>query len=302
MGRSGFDTRKHLVAYAYVAPFFLLFSVFMAFPIFQSLYLSFTYTQGYRDITFNGIDNYIQLFTDRLFWKALYNTAFIWIFAHALILPGGFLLAYTINHVIRRGKGVFKAVYFTPMVTSSVAVALVFMTLFGRNFGLINYVLNLAGFETVNWLGGAGYWIKPIIVIVFAWKWIGYNMIIYIAGLQGIDQALYENAYVEGANKAQIMFRITIPLMKPIIFFTLFLSFIGGLQIFDEPYILLQSSGAMGGGTGYEGLVLARYLYHQAFTRWNFGYASAIAYFMVGLIILLSATTQRFFRDKRASA
>lgn len=301
MTRLGYDTQKSIVGYIYVAPFFLLFVVFMAFPIFQSLYLSFTYSQGYQEITFNGLENYRALITDRLFWKALYNTVFIWVFAHALVLPGGFLLAFTINHVVYRGKEVFKAVFFTPMVTSSVAVALVFMTLFGRNFGLINYALNLAGLEPINWIGGNGIWIKPIIVFVFSWKWIGYNMVIYIAGLQGIDQSLYENAYVEGANKAQVLSRITVPLMKPIIFFTLFLSFIGGLQIFDEPYILLQNSGAMGGGTDYQGLVLARYLYYQAFTRWNFGYASAIAYALVGLIVILSGTTQQFFKERAGS-
>lgn len=300
MANSRMERQRFRVAYLYVAPFFIFFGVFMAFPIFQSLYLSFTYSQGYQQLTFVGLDNYANLFGDRLFWKALYNTAFIWVLAHALILPGGFLLAYAINNVIKRGKDVFKAVFFTPLITSAVAVALVFSSLFGRNFGLINYVITLLGGESVNWLGGTGVWIKPIIVLLFSWRWIGYNMIIYIAGLQGIDGSLYESAYVEGATKLQMMFRITIPLMKPIIFFTLFLSFIGGLQIFDEPYILLQNTSGIGAGTDNQGLVLARYLYYQAFSRWNFGYASSIAYFMVVIVIFLSAVTRPFFRDQRS--
>jgi ABC-type sugar transport system permease subunit len=299
MATSGMERQRHLVAYMYVAPFFILFGVFMAFPIFQSLYLSFTYSQGYQHLTFVGLDNYQNLFGDRLFWKALYNTAFIWVFAHILILPGGFLLAYAINNVIHRGKDVFKAVFFTPLITSAVAVALVFSSLFGRNFGLINYVITVLGGEPVNWLGGSGIWIKPIVILLFAWRWIGYNMIIYIAGLQGIDGSLYESAYVEGATKLQMMIKITIPLMKPILFFTLFLSFIGGMQIFDEPFVLLQNAGGIGGGVDNQGLVLARYLYYQAFSRWNFGYASSIAYFMVVLVIILSAITRPFFRDQR---
>lgn len=299
MATSRMERQRHRVAYMYVAPFFIFFGVFMAFPIFQSLYLSFTYSQGYQNLTFIGLDNYKNLLSDRLFWRSLYNTGFIWILSHLLILPGGFLLAYAINNVIRRGKDVFKAVFFTPLITSAVAVALVFSSLFGRNFGLINYAITLFGGEPVNWLGGSGVWIKPIIVLLFAWRWIGYNMVIYIAGLQGIDGALYESAYVEGATKLQMMFRITIPLMKPILFFTLFLSFIGGLQIFDEPFILLQNTSGIGAGTDNQGLVLARYLYYQAFSRWNFGYASSIAYVMVLIVIFLSTITRPFFRDQR---
>jgi ABC-type sugar transport system permease subunit len=295
---SPFRVQKLTVAYLFIFPFFLLFAVFGAFPIIYSFILSFCQSKGVGKIQFIGLRNYLNLFQDNLFWKALWNTAVIWIISHALILPGAFLLAYVLDSVIGKGSRLFQTIFFTPMVTSSVAVALVFMTLFAERFGLINYIIRLLGGSPISWYGGTGFWIKPMIIILFTWKWIGWNIVIYFSGLQGIDQELYDCAHVEGANKAKILFSITVPMMKPIILFSLILSFIGGIQIFDEPYILLPWTGPLG-GTNYAGLVLARYLHFRAFSRWHFGYGAAIAYFIVFLIAFLSALNTRLFGSEK---
>ncbi len=299
MKLTGKYTKQYIVAYIYILPFLILFLVFNAFPILQSLFLSFTSSISVGEYRFVGLNNFIKLFNDNLFWKSLWNTVFIWIFAHALILPGGFILAYLLTNVVRKGSNLFKTIFFTPMITSSVAIALVFLTLFGKHYGLLNFLLNLAGQQSIDWLGGSGSYIKPMVIIVFAWKWIGYNMVIYSAGMQGIDKELYEYAYVEGASKFTVLLKITIPLMKPIILFTLVMSFIGGLQIFDEPYIFLQRLDDIGAGPNYEGLVLARYIYYLAFKRWKFGYASSLAYVLVFIIVILSAVSNKFFSKEK---
>lgn len=289
--------REYAVAYTYILPFLLLFALFGAFPIIHSLILSFSRQSSFGTTHFVGLRNYLRLFQDELFLKALFNTVWIWVFSHIIVLPGAFLLAFVLNQFIGRGREFFRTLFFTPMVTSSVAISLVFLTIFGRHHGLINQLLAAAGLEAVDWFGGDGRYIKPMIVTIFSWKWIGYNMVLYSAGMLGIDNTYYECARVEGASVWKMMMRITIPLMKPVILFTLVMSFIGGLQIFDEPYILLARGGSeMGGGTNYAGLVIARYLYYHAFNRWNFGYSSAMAYILVAIIISLSSLSNRLFR------
>ncbi|MFR3321965.1 MAG: carbohydrate ABC transporter permease [Lachnospiraceae bacterium] len=129
---------------------------------------------------FIKLDNYINLFKDVLFWKALKNTLFIGIIAHIPILLGGLVLAYILNSKLVKGQNIFKTIYFMPMVTSSVAISIIFMNLFGYNYGLINYLLSLFGEAPVNWLGGDGSLIKVAVIVMFAWKWIGWNMVSFI--------------------------------------------------------------------------------------------------------------------------
>jgi cellobiose transport system permease protein len=294
---------KLVTAYVYIAPFFLLFLVFGLFPILYSLFLSFTYWKGMGKPLFVAFDNYTALFQDATFFKALYNTAFIWIVAHLIILPGGFLVAYLLNTEYVKRKNLFQALFFTPMVTSTIAVSLVFSTMFGEQFGVLNFLLERIGLQPVPWFHGDGRWIKPVIILLFSWRWIGWNMVIYFAGMQGIDRELYECAAVEGANKAQILGRITVPLMKPVILYTLVLSFIGGTQIFDEPFILTGTPSGYIGGTNQAGLTLATQLYEIGFRTGNMGTASALAYTIMAIIGVLSAFSIRLFaREKRARA
>jgi cellobiose transport system permease protein len=287
------EMRKNWVPYLFISPFYIVFLVFGLFPILFSFYLSFTSWAGNGPIVFRGLKNYIELFQADLFWISLSNTVIIWVAAHVPMLIIALILAFTLNSGLVRFQHFFKTIYFTPMVTSTVAVAFVFMTMYGERFGLINYFLQSIGLPTINWWGGTGFWIKPAIIILFIWRWTGWNMVIYLAGLQGIDAELYDAAKVDGAGFWQLFRYIALPLLKPVILFSLILSFVGGITIFDEPYLLTWMRTL--GGTNYAGLTLSYYLYNEGFTRGHLGYASALAYVIAFLIIILSIVNMKFF-------
>jgi cellobiose transport system permease protein len=304
MRRGRIQAGRSAVAYLYVAPFIVLFLSFGIFPILYSLFLSFTYWKGLGAPIFVFLDNYIATLRDPAFFKALYNTAYIWICAHILILPGGFLIAYVLNTEYVRKKNLHQALLFTPMVTSTIAVSIVFTTLFGEKYGMINFLLGGLGVSPVAWFHGTGSMIKPVIITLFVWKWVGWNCVIYFAGMQGIDRELYECAEVEGANKRDILRYVTVPLMRPIILYTLILSFIGGMQIFDEAYILTGGGQGAGylGGSNQGGLTIALLIYETGFRRGAFGQASAIAYFLMLIIVVLSIFSFRFLSERGESA
>lgn len=290
--------RRNWVAYAYISPFFILFAIFGAFPIVFSLFLSFQQWNGISPIQFVGLENYTRLLTDRLFWLSLWNTVFIGVIAHIPILFGAMILAFIVNSALIRWKHFYRSAYFLPVVTSPVAISLVFATLYGVRFGLINWVLTTVGLPAIDWWGGSGQWIKPAIIILFIWRWLGWNMIIYLAGLQGINPELYEVAAIDGANLRQVFFRITLPLMQPIILFTLVLSTVGAMTIFDEPYMLVGVTG----GANNAGLTTALYLYNNAFQFAHFGYASAMAYVVSAIIVFVSVFNIRVFGRSRTES
>ncbi len=295
------STAKTVTAYVYILPFLVLFLVFGLFPILYSFGLSFAYFRGGSRPLFIGLDNYLTLLADKTFLRSLTNTLFIWIAGHLFLLPGSFILAYLLNSEYIRRKNLFQALFFTPMVTSTIAVSLVFSTLFGERYGVINYALSLAGLSPVEWFHGDGRWIKFVIIVLFVWKWYGWNTVIYFAGMQGIDRDLYECAAIEGAHKGQIMARITVPLMKPVILYSLIQSFVGGMQLFDEPYIITSAAQSnFSGGTNQAGLTIAMYLYQTGFSFGQMGLASAIAYVLMLIIVILSVMSFRFFKEKRS--
>jgi len=295
------EIKKNWVAYLYISPFYILFAIFGAFPILFSFYLSFHRWRGNGPMEFRGLANYSFLIHDRLFWISLWNTVVIWVAAHIPILLLALVLAFILNSGIVKFRRTFETVYFTPMVTSSVAVAFVFMTMYGVRFGLINFGLKSIGLPAINWWGGTGFWIKPAIIILFVWRWTGWNMVIYLAGLQGIDPELYDAAKIDGAGLSQIFWYITLPLLKPVILFTLVLSFVGGITIFDEPYLLTWHQASLG-GTNHAGLTMALYLYNQGFVRGHLGYASAIAYAICAIILVLSIVNLKLFGKPSGSA
>jgi len=289
------EIRRNWVAYVYISPFYILFLIFGAFPILFSFYLSFQRWNGISPIQWIGLENYVRLFQDRLFWLALKNTLWIGIVAHIPMLIGALILAFIINSPLVRYKDFYRTAYFLPVVTSSVAVALVFGTLYGVRFGLVNWVLTELGLKPIDWWGGKGEWIKPAIIFLFIWRWLGWNMVIYLAGLQGIPGDLYEAAAIDGASLPQIFWYITLPLLRPVILFTVVLSTIGAMTLFDEPFILVGVTG----GTSNAGLTIAMYLYNRGFNFAHFGYASAMAYVVSAIIIIASALNIRFFGRER---
>lgn len=287
---------KNRVAYAYIAPFFVLFVIFSLFPIIAGFTLSFFRWDGMSALHFVQFENYGNLLKDILFWKAFGNTLVIGIIAHIPILFGGLILAYILNSKLVKGENIFKTIYFMPMVTSSVAVSIIFQQLFSNNYGLINYFLSFFGIRSANWLGGDGSLIKVAVIVMFSWKWIGWNMVIYLAGMQGVSQDVYEAAKIDGANHSQTILKITIPLLKPIIIFTLIQSTIGMFNLFTEPFILTNSSWT--GGINNGGLTLMMYLLNKAPQGGTaYGYASAVAYVITAFIILISVCFNKWSEE-----
>lgn len=222
----------------------------------------------------------------------------IGIIAHIPILLGGLALAFILNSKLVKGENIFKTIYFMPMVTSSVAISIVFQQMFGNNYGVINWFVTLLGGEKINWLGGDGLLIKVAVIVMFAWKWIGWNMVIYLAGMQGISNDIYEAAEIDGANQVQVLFKICIPLLKPIIIFTIIQSTIGMFNLFTEPFILTGQNWQ--GGLNNGGLTLMTYLLSKAPQGGNlYGYASAVAYIITIMIVIISVCVNKGTEDKK---
>jgi ABC-type sugar transport system permease subunit len=241
-----------------------------------------------------GLENYTTLLVDDIWWKTIYNT--IWLFFAATVpqLTLALILAFIINSAYIKGKEIFRAAYFMPIVASAVAVGLLFTYLFGAKYGLLNYGLSFFGIEPIDWLGSAR-WLKPSMALVVIWQWTGYTMIIFLAGLQSINPELYEAAKVDGAETGDVFRHITLPLLRPVILFQVILSIIGAMQIFDIPVMLAggtQSSAP--GGTDRAGLVSAVLVYWTAFKYTQFGYAAAMAFVLFILILAFSFAFNRW--------
>ncbi len=282
------EAKRGAWAYAFISPFYLLYAVFGLFPLLYGLWLSLHKWDGISPMKWVGAANYVKLFSDDIFWYAIYNT--IWLFFGATVpqLIIALLLAFIINSNFIRGKDFFRAAFFAPNVASAVAVGLIFGALFGERYGMLNYALSAVGIKGVDWLGSAA-WLKPSIAMVTVWQWTGYSMIIFLAGLQSINLELYEAAKVDGAETRDIFWSITMPLLRPVIVFQVILSIIGAMQNFDIPVILAggtQSSAP--GGTDRAGLTTVMLIYWTAFKYTNFGYAAAMAFVLFILIIAFS--------------
>jgi cellobiose transport system permease protein len=290
------STKDHISGYLYISPFFILFGIFGVFPILFTAYISFHKWDILGTHEYIGFQNYKWLFTDPTFWKALGNTLSIWVISTLPQLFLALVFAFILNQTFLKGKQFFRLAVFLPNITSVVAVAIIFGAIFGQEYGILNYFLSLFGIEPFNWQ--ASYFGTHVaIASMVMWRWTGYNAIIYLAALQSIPKDLYEAATIDGASKTQQFFNITIPMIRPMIIFTVILSTIGGMQIFAEP---LMFSGA-GGGSLKQGLTMTLYLYEEAFARNSFGYASAIAWVLFLIIVVFSLVNQ-FITNRIKSA
>ncbi|MFH5187319.1 carbohydrate ABC transporter permease [Paenibacillus sp. TAB 01] len=282
--------RAYLAPYLMISPFYILFIVFGLFPILFSLYLAFHAWDGLGPMEYVGLRNFRNLLTDDPdFWKSVGNTFAIWFLSTVPQLFLALVVAFLLNAAFVRFKDFYRAVYFLPNITSIVAVAIIFGSFFGSQFGLINGVLQALGLPRIEWINDP-FWVKVAVSLMVIWRWTGYNAIIYLAGLQGIPHDLYEAATIDGASRKQQFFSITLPLLKPIILFTVILSTIGGMQLFTEPLILVGNTG----GATKGGLTLVLYLYNQAFGNQLFGYASAIAWMLFIIIGAFSFLNWKF--------
>lgn len=274
---------KNRFIYLYISPFYILFLVFGAFPIIYSFVLSFNKWDGIGKMQYVGLRQYQALLQDHDFLQSILNTFIIWVESTIPMLFFALVIAFLLNAKDLAGKEMYKTFYFLPNVTSIVAVAIIFGQLFG-NYGIINFVLTKLGLHPIEWRNvPAG--IQVAISSMVFWRWVGYNAIIYLAGLQRIPTDLYEAAIVDGATRIQTFFKIVIPLLNPIILFTVITSTIGGLQLFTESQVFVGNGGGPDGG----GMTIVLYLYNEAFVRNLYGYASAIAWALAVIIVVFSA-------------
>lgn len=287
---------KHRKEYVAISPFYLLFAVFGLFPIVFSMYLSFQSWDGIGHMSYNGLNNYLFMVTDPEFWKAVRNTLLIWVFSTVPMLFSALVIAFLLNSSMVKFRTFFRIGYFLPNVTSLVAVAIIFSTVFSNNYGLLNYFLNLFGLSTVEWLNKT-WGIQIAVSIMVIWRWVGYNAVIYLAGLQSIPKVLYEAAKIDGASGIQTFFRITVPILRPIILFTVITSTIGGMQIFTEPQVLVGNDGGVDGG----GLTIVLYLFREAFINNYFGYGAAVGWGMFVLIALFSILNWKLVQGNSAN-
>jgi cellobiose transport system permease protein len=276
--------------YAYVAPFFVIFIGFGLFPLFYTAYVSLTDRNLLDPVTqFVGLQNYADLLHDSYFWNAVENTLGIWVISTVPQLLLALGLAHLLNTKLR-ARTLFRMSIVLPQVTSLVAVALIFTQLFGRDYGVVNYVLGQVGIHHVYWEAGRlSSWIALSAMVM--WRWTGYNALIYLAAMQAIPDDLYEAAAIDGARPFRQFLHVTVPMLRPTIIFTVIVSTIGGLQLFTEPYLFEPSHYGATGGSDRQYQTVAMYLYEKAFasSQFKFGYASAVAWCLFLLIAVISA-------------
>ena len=289
---------KQKISYFFILPSLIIFSIFVLIPIVTSLYLSFTEYNVLHSPKWVGLKNYSDIvFNDPRFWKSIRNTA-IYVFGTVPIgIVISLMLAVFIDQKIRF-KNLFKTIFFVPSVTSVVAISVIWKWLYaGGKYGLINHFLIRIGFPPVDWLMNVN-WTLPAIMIMSIWGGLGYNMIIFLAGLQGVPQAFYDAADVDGANFWGKFWNVTLPLLAPTMLFVTIMSFIASFQVFDQVYIMTGGSEGAVGGVLDCALTIVAYLYDSGFQRFKMGYASALAYIIFVIIFAVTLISLRFMKKK----
>jgi multiple sugar transport system permease protein len=280
-----------LAGYAFLAPSFIILAVFTYFPVAYALGLSFFKWRIMRgEPTFNGLTNYELLLTSEDFWQAIWNTVYFAVGSIPTGMAIALLIALLLNQPIR-ARTLYRTAFFLPTVTSMVAVSVVWMWIYHPDVGLMNYLLNLLHLPPIRWLNDPR-WAMPALIILGIWKGLGYNVIIYLAGLQNIPQHLYEAAQIDGANRWQLFRNITWPLLTPTSFLILIMAVINSFQAFTEFHVMTQG-GPLGSTT-----VIVYYLYQQAFQQFNMGYGSALAIVLFLIILGLTLIQNKMLGSK----
>ena len=284
--------RSSAAPYLFISPFYLLFAAFFLVPTLAAVVLSLFRWSSLGAPRFFGFSNYERLFLkDAVFWQAIGNTLFYSAASLFIVCPLALLLALALNAKGLWFKAFWRTVYFAPIVTSTVAVSLVFLMFYNRDYGLVNAVFGWFGLGPVNWLGDRSK-VKLAVVLVIIWRWTGLTSIYFLAGLQSIARVLYEAAEIDGATTLQRFWHITLPQLRPVTLFVTVIVLIGSLQVFDEPQILT------GGGPANASLSVVQYLYSRGIDQLRFGYASAIGFLLFVSIFILSLIQFRLFRTE----
>ena len=284
------EQKRNLTGWAFLLPAALLIFVFCFYPMVQALILSFQKGTG-SAVQPAGFANYVRILKDATFQQCLFNTIFYFVIQVPIMLILALILAQLLNSPNIKGKGIYRTMIFLPCATSLVSYSMIFKSLFA-NDGLVNRVLSTVGIPTVDWFQNA--WAaRWVIVIALIWRWTGYNMVFYLAGLQNIDYSIYEAARIDGASPLQQFVHLTIPLLKPTILLTAIMSTSGTLQLFDESVNLTA------GGPGKATMTLTHYIYNISFVETpKFNYAAALSVFILVVVAVLSAIQMKV-GDKR---
>ncbi|MDY4165925.1 MAG: sugar ABC transporter permease [Fournierella sp.] len=273
-----------LTGIGFILPSLLGFVVFTLIPVIISLFLSFTkwnFMEGWGAIKFTGLENYIRLFTDDWFIRSYLNNILFTVVTVPVLLALGMVIAVIINKFIY-GGGVVRVMIFIPYIASVVAVCAVWMVLLQPSYGPINSFLRAIGIENPPmWLADFN-WSLPSIMIIYVWQQVGYYSIVFIAGLKGISEDVYEAARVDGASSIRQFFSITIPLLSPTTFFLTIMGIIGSFKVFDQISVLTQ------GGPGNSSSVMAYYVYRTAFEYFDMGYANTLAWALFLLVFVVT--------------
>ena len=294
--RVRFPAEGSAAAWVFVAPALVLIGVFFFVPVAASLVLSVTDFDIYavadsENTRFVGFDNYARLLRTPLFWASLRNTFYFALVGGPLTIAVSLGAALLLNAKLVRWKTLFRTIYFTPFVTTLVAVAIVWRYLYHTRYGLLNYALDAFGIAPVDWLGDPR-WSMPAIILMAVWKNFGYNMLIFIAGLQSIPDELYDAANVDGAGPVRQFFNVTLPMLRPTLLFVSVITMIGYFQLFAEPYVMTQ------GGPLRSTTSVVLLMYEEGFRWWRMGYAAAIAFVLFLVILLFTLVQFRIQRDR----
>lgn len=288
--------RQDLIGWSFAAPFVILFGVFLALPILASFVLSFT-SFGLRDLenpigsTVVGVQNYVDLFADAKFWKSLGNTVYFVVVGVPLTLALGLVIANALSRGITRFRTAFRVGYYLPVITSIVAIAVVWRFLLNPDVGLINMLLLNVGISGPNWLADPTL-AMPSIIAMAVWRNLGFAMVVFVAAMQAIPAVLYEAASIDGAGRWQSFRYVTLPMLRPAILFMLVITTIGYLQLFEEPFVMTD------GGPLDATLSVTMYMYQQGFEFFHQGYASAIAYVLFLIVAIVAFLQFRFLREE----
>jgi multiple sugar transport system permease protein len=289
-GKRNWLRQTNLAPYFFISPFFILFVIFFLFPTVFALVLGFFRWRALGTPEWFGLANYERLLRDRIFWQAVQNTIFYSGFSLFIIVPLALVEAMALNAKALRFKTLWRILYFAPIVTSTVAVAIVFRILYNRDFGVINNILISLGATPIDWLGDQ-MWVKWAVMGVVVWRWTGLLAVYFLAGLQSIPEELHEAAAIDGANAFQRFLNVTLPSLRPVILFVSVIVLIGSMQIFDDPQVLFGGSGPANSAQS-----IVQYLYTRGINELLFGYASAVGLFLFVVIFVLSLVQFRIFR------
>jgi multiple sugar transport system permease protein len=279
------------IGYLFILPSFIHLLLFLLIPVFFSFFLSFRDWDkpAFTNAPYIGLENYSFLMSDRRFWRAMLNTAYYTVLSVPLGMAFSLGIAVVLNRKLR-GVNLFRTLFFMPVISSWVAVSIIWVTLLDPNAGVVNYLLSLVGIAPINWLGNANTAMISL-VIISIWKSAGFNMVIWLAGLQGIPRELYEAASIDGASRWQLFWRITLPLLAPTSFFLAITGVIGSFQVFSPVYTITK------GGPLDSTDVVVFHIYRESFQEFNFGYASAMAWVLFAVIFI--ATLAQFWYMRR---